>query len=72
MLIHRAREQVYATNAYTSSLLPEFGGVINPWRDQVLMTVPVPQLWPELFWFSNPPASDYMYLYILQRPDGRM
>ena len=70
MLIHPAREQVYATNAYTSSLLPEMDGVINPWRDQVLMTAPVPQLWPELFWFSNPPASDY--LYILQRPDGRM
>jgi glycine/D-amino acid oxidase-like deaminating enzyme len=67
----RAAHVVYATNAYTSSLLPEFNSVINPYRNQVVMTAPLPQLWPELFWFSSPPAGS-SYAYFLQRPDGRI
>ena len=62
----RAKHVVYATNAYTAGLLPEFAGVINPYRNQVVMTAPVPQLWPELFWFSNPPAGS-SYTYHFQR-----
>jgi glycine/D-amino acid oxidase-like deaminating enzyme len=67
----RARHVVFATNAYTSSLLPEFNGVINPYRNQVVMTAPLPALWSELFWFSSPPAGS-SYAYFFQRPDGRI
>lgn len=67
----RARHVVFATNAYTASLLPEFDGVINPYRNQVVMTAPVPPLWSELFWFSSPPAGS-SYAYFFQRADGRI
>ncbi len=67
----RARHVVFATNAYTPSLLPEFNGVINPYRNQVVMTTPLPPLWRELFWFSSPPAGS-SYAYFFQRPDGRI
>lgn len=67
----RARHVVFATNAYTPSLLPEFNGVINPYRNQVVMTAPLPALWSELFWFSSPPAGS-SYAYFFQRPDGRI
>jgi glycine/D-amino acid oxidase-like deaminating enzyme len=67
----RARHVVFATNAYTAGLLPEFAGVINPYRNQVVMTAPLPSLWPELFWFSSPPAGS-SYAYFFQRVDGRI
>ena len=36
----RARHVVFATNAYTGSLVPELEGEINPWRDQVVIVSP--------------------------------
>ena len=67
----RARHVVFATNAYTGSLVPELEGEINPWRDQVVVTEPVPPLWDFINWFSSPPAGS-SYTYHMQRADGRI
>eukprot|EP01051_Picozoa_sp_SAG22_P007105 SAG22_NODE_489_length_9845_cov_5.954550_5_plen_301_part_00 len=67
----RARHVVYATNAYTASLLPEFEGKINPYRNQVVVTEPAPPLWDAMVWDSSPPAGS-RYAYIIQRADGRI
>eukprot|EP01047_Picozoa_sp_COSAG01_P024197 COSAG01_NODE_1488_length_10130_cov_17.546388_4_plen_417_part_00 len=67
----RARHVVYATNAYSSTLLPEFRGVINPYRNQVVVTTPAPALSDAMFWLSSPSAGS-SYAYIVQRADGRL
>lgn len=58
---------VYATNAYTSYLIPELRKTIVPTQGQVLATEPVSQIAiPGLTWY------DYGYTYLMQRPDGRL
>mmetsp|Transcript_435 Transcript_435/g.954 ORF Transcript_435/g.954 Transcript_435/m.954 type:complete len:455 (-) Transcript_435:152-1516(-) len=62
----RARHVVFCTNAWTRGLLPDLQGVITPVRNQVIITKPLPPLWP--FGLS----SNHGYEYFMQRPDGRI
>lgn len=64
--IIRATHVVYATNGYTSGIVPELKNVITPTRGQILVTSPLPIRLKGNMWF------DYGYQYIIQRPDGRV
>lgn len=61
-----ARHVVYATNGYSSGLIPEIKNIIRPTRGQVLVTSPLKLRLKGNMWF------DYGYQYILQREDGRV
>jgi len=58
---------VYATNAYTSSILPQLEGIITPVRGQVIATSPLPSLAATSIIFDE----EYEYL-IQRRKDGRI
>jgi glycine/D-amino acid oxidase-like deaminating enzyme len=57
---------VYATNGYTAYLLPELRRTIVPTQGQVLVTAPLKLSIPGNTWY------DYGYLYMIQRPNGRL
>lgn len=57
---------VYATNGYTGHLLPELRRTIVPTQGQVLTTAPMKMEIPGNTWY------DYGYLYMIQRPNGRL
>ena len=61
-----AQHVVYATNGYTSHLLPELRRTIVPTQGQVLATAPVQIEIPGNTWY------DYGYLYMIQRPNGKL
>lgn len=61
-----AEHVVYATNGYTSHLLPELRKTIVPTQGQVLATAPLKIEIPGNTWY------DYGYLYMIQRPNGRL
>jgi glycine/D-amino acid oxidase-like deaminating enzyme len=57
---------VYATNAYTAALLPEFKNIIVPTRGQMMVTSPVKTEFQMPLWFN------YGYEYVNQRLDKRL
>ena len=57
---------VYACNAWCRDLLPSLSNIIIPVRNQVIITSPLPSIWP----FSI--GMNYGYEYMMQRPDGRI
>lgn len=61
-----AQHVVYATNGYTSHLIPELRRTIVPTQGQVLATAPVHIEIPGNTWY------DYGYLYMIQRPNGKL
>jgi glycine/D-amino acid oxidase-like deaminating enzyme len=61
-----ARKVLHATNAWSSSLIPQLHGVLTPVRNQVIITKPVPLMW------NFGLGANYGYEYFMQRPDGRI
>lgn len=64
--VFRAKKVVYATNAWTSELLPHLKDIIVPVRNQVVMTEPAPPMWA----FGL--MANYGFEYWHQRHDGRI
>ena len=62
----RCQHVVYATNGYIGHLIPELKSTIRPTQGQVLATSPVKLSIPGNTWY------DYGYLYMIQRPCGRL
>jgi len=57
---------VHATNAWARGLIPRLEKIITPVRGQVIVTSPMPRLWP----FGL--VTNLGYEYWVQRPDGRI
>ncbi|KAH8205313.1 hypothetical protein TruAng_000560 [Truncatella angustata] len=69
----RAKKVIYATNGYTSALLPQYEGVIVPVRGQNSILVPLakshhPHPSNTCNLFHSPKAVDYL----IPRPDGNI
>jgi glycine/D-amino acid oxidase-like deaminating enzyme len=63
----RARRVIFATNAWSSQLLPELTGEIVPVRGQVIASAPVPSQW-----HGYDMGCDFGDLYGHQQPEGHI
>jgi hypothetical protein len=69
----KAKKVIYATNAYTSAVLPQYAGIIVPYRGQNSILVPLekahqPHLTYTRNLFHTPANADYL----VPRPDGNI
>lgn len=60
-----AQQVIFATNAWTPQLLPEFGSTIVPGRGQIFATAPAPLV------LERAAYCDDGFVYFQQLPDGR-
>lgn len=71
--ITKAKKVIYATNAYTSAILPQYEGVIVPRKGQNSILVPLekschPRVTHTCNLFHEPDEADYL----VPRPDGNI
>lgn len=71
--ITKAKKVIYATNAYSSALLPQYEGIIVPRKGQNSILVPLekshhPRVTHTCNLFHNPEDADYL----VPRPDGNI